>query len=166
MTSSLRSREAPDARCREYRADLALASSATGGEDGASAYIGQRVASRRSGSAWRLIASGFPAMPLTANGPATITHLSSTVATVNRALPNVTAAGGRSLVVGLPSSFHGRIDLSIVRRVGHTWMNLICRDRHRFSDQAGQFGIARGRASVHSHFIFRREQGSAPTRNT
>lgn len=82
---------------------LSLSSSAAGGEDGASAFIGPAggFASLRVGM--EVIASGFPAGVLTANGAATITHLTSTVATVNRALPDVVAAGGRALAVGLPS---------------------------------------------------------------
>jgi hypothetical protein len=82
---------------------LSLSSSAAGGEDGASAYIGPAGSFAELRVGMEAVASGFPAGAQTANGPATITHLSSTVATVNRELPNVAAAGGRSLAVGFPS---------------------------------------------------------------
>jgi hypothetical protein len=81
---------------------ISLASSATGGEDGASAYI------RTTGSfltdmlrvGLEVATVGFPAA---ASGVATITHLTPTIATVNRTLPDVVAAGGRSLAVGMPA---------------------------------------------------------------
>lgn len=79
---------------------ISLASSAAGGEDGVSAYIGAAGVFSALRVGMEVVASGFP--NAAANGAATITHLSSTVASVNRALPDVPAAGGRSLVVGLP----------------------------------------------------------------
>jgi hypothetical protein len=79
---------------------ISLASSATGGEDGASAYIGAAGVFSALRVGMEVIASGFP--NAAANGAATITHLSSTVATVNRALPEIAAGAGRSLAVGLP----------------------------------------------------------------
>lgn len=82
---------------------LSLASSATGGEDGASAYIGAAGAFSALRVGMEVVAAGFPAGATTANGLATITHLTSTIATVNRVLPTVPAAGGRSLAVGFPS---------------------------------------------------------------
>lgn len=90
---------------------ISLAASATGGDDGASAYI------RTSGSfiadglreGMEVKATGFATVRN--NGPATITDVSATVLTVRKPLLDAAeqaliaeaAAGGRTLLVGLPS---------------------------------------------------------------
>lgn len=80
---------------------ISMSTTATGGEDGASAF--GRAAGNFTADKLRVgmevLAAGFPAA---ANGAATITHLTPTIATVNKTLPNAVAAGARSLIVGLP----------------------------------------------------------------